>query len=227
MLRRLSESNSIFLDLIRGISAQLVLIGHGIFLFDLFDWDRTISMQEIAVLIFFILSGFIISYSSFSKKLNGYGFKRYFIDRFSRIYPPLFLGLVFALIVDNIIIYFAPSEYPYYDHFNLTSFFGTLFNLEGFPIISKSFDIEPFGTARPTWSLAIEWWLYMAFGYFFFIIHKIKKIKWHHAILFLFLMLSPVANIVSKSALTISWILGSIIFYCFNKTKFFFLVSVF
>ena len=68
---KLTESNSIFLDLIRGLSSQLVVVGHGISFFGIFTSFHQPNfpwIQNIAVLIFFILSGFLISYSTFRKK---------------------------------------------------------------------------------------------------------------------------------------------------------------
>ena len=98
---KLTKGNSIILDLIRGVSAQLVVIGHGISFFGIFklvQQPNFPSIQNIAVLIFFILSGFLISYSTFRK--SNYGFKQYFIDRFSRIYTAFIPSLLFVFLLD-------------------------------------------------------------------------------------------------------------------------------
>ena len=68
---KLKEGSSVILDFIRGASAQVVVIGHGISFFGIFTFLHEPNfpwMQNIAVLIFFLLSGFLIPYSTIRKK---------------------------------------------------------------------------------------------------------------------------------------------------------------
>ena len=72
---------SISLDMLRVFAVQLVLIGHALSYFGLIQLNGVI--QNTAVVLFFILSGTVISYSTFYKKHidDNYSFKEYFIDR--------------------------------------------------------------------------------------------------------------------------------------------------
>ena len=95
----LCESSSLALDFIRGAASQVVVVGHGLILFGLANMPY---LQNAGVVVFFLMSGFIIPYSSFMKarKDSAYGFGSYFIDRFSRIYVGFVPGLVCVLLLD-------------------------------------------------------------------------------------------------------------------------------
>jgi peptidoglycan/LPS O-acetylase OafA/YrhL len=104
---KLNKGASTVIDLIRGVSAQIVVVGHGLSYFGIFTFLHEPNfpwMQNIAVLIFFILSGFLISYSTVRRSLSdvNYGFSYYFVDRFSRIYIPFIAAIIFVLIIDLI-----------------------------------------------------------------------------------------------------------------------------
>ena len=63
--RKISTESSTLLDFIRG-AAQLVVVGHGISFSGIAPYlqqPRFPYLQNIAVLVFFIISGFVISYS--------------------------------------------------------------------------------------------------------------------------------------------------------------------
>jgi len=109
----LSHSTSIWLDLLRGLSAQLVLLGHLQLLNTLTGTPYSLpGVQTIAVIVFFILSGFFITRSLRDKlHVSGYDFGSFFIDRFSRIYPAYFGTLCFVAIVDWFYIEHYPEGY--------------------------------------------------------------------------------------------------------------------
>ena len=92
---------SFCLDFIRVIAILMVVIGHGITFMGIFPflyYPIVPWMQNVGVVLFFLLSGFLITYSLFTKRNNSnYTFKGYFADRFSRIYSafiPVLLILV-------------------------------------------------------------------------------------------------------------------------------------
>jgi peptidoglycan/LPS O-acetylase OafA/YrhL len=137
----------------------------------------------LGVFMFFAISGFLIAYTIFQKTENKlYGFKNYFVDRFSRIY----LGLVPALIISLLVaIGIYATNNVYFNHLSETessltiqSFSATLGMMDKIPsgfltavfstVFSVPFSvstISPFGFNDVLWTLAVEWWIYMFFGW--------------------------------------------------------------
>ena len=173
---KLKKEVSVFLDLIRGISAQLVLIGHLLSFYKVegFEMDKgRFVMQNFGVVVFFILSGFLIMHSVSSKKGN-YGFSDFFVDRFSRIFIAFIPALFFILLCDVGTFYFDKA-FIYRDADSVKNFVGNIFMLQDHPVfnygisrINPEFNISAFGSGRPLWSVAVEWWIYMFFGFFGF-----------------------------------------------------------
>src|SRR2546421_696686 len=80
----LGSNSTAFLDLMRGLAANLVLVEHT---FDIFGRKSHIPFGMIGVSIFFILSGFLIQQSSLARiQRPGPYFAPYMIDRFARIF---------------------------------------------------------------------------------------------------------------------------------------------
>ncbi len=210
---RLTDSSSTFLDLTRGISAQVVLFGHAISylgIFNMLQPPRAPYMQNIAVAVFFYLSGYLISYSSIRKSANPeYSFNDYFFERFARIYSAYFPAILFVILIDALMIYFFSDKYPYMSAFNLKHFFGNVFMFQDFPVYF--WKLTSLGSARPFWTLAIEWWFYMAFGWIF-----LYKPKANFGLLFKGLILVPLLivpwhNVFGRgNGLTFVWIAGAI-----------------
>jgi peptidoglycan/LPS O-acetylase OafA/YrhL len=98
-----------------------------------------------AVVIFFVLSGFLVGGRAFERMVNG-SFRSvdYAIDRIVRI----FLPLIPALILTAIINYGIDGEVNVFD------FIGNLLSLQGV-------FVKPFGGNGPLWSLSYEVWFYV------------------------------------------------------------------
>ena len=213
--KQLTEGSSLFLDLIRAISVQLVVVGHGISFCAIAKYLQPPYfpyIQNIAVVIFFILSGYLISNSIFYKLLTdkNYSFRSYFIDRFSRIYPAFIPALLFVLVLDYISKSISPQAYSYTDAFDIKTFLGNIFMLQDFPFLKHiSFPITSFGSARPLWTLAIEWWIYLWFGMLIIKIFKAKP-SIITIVCFLFLCIVPLYNLISGrgNGLTLFWLFG-------------------
>jgi len=219
---KLSQGSSVILDLIRGISAQLVVIGHGLSFFGIFKFLHEPNfpwMQNIAVLVFFLLSGYLITYSV-SRKLDKieYSFRHYFIDRFSRIYTAFIPALFFVFLIDVVSMKMNPGAYTYGDGFSLQSFVGNIFMLQDYPLFvaAKENIVTSFGSARIFWTLAIEWWIYMFVGYFIivFIREQRKKNIWNWLLLG-FLSIVPLSNLIlgRGNGLTTYWLMGAAIYF--------------
>ena len=234
-----------YLDLLRSISAQLVVVGHGISFCNIFIYLQKPHfpwIQNIAVLIFFLLSGFLISYSITNRlaREENYSFGLYFIDRFSRIYTAFLPAILLVFIVDSICIAIAPEQYEFTEAFNLKTVIGNIFMLQDYPVFKfmsgnvailqdfsfykafeSNFSITSFGSARPFWTLAIEWWIYIWFGYFILKIMRYKGLSAINIFIFLFLSIVPGYNIIAGRGhgLTTFWLFGVLIFLLFQKRQ--------
>lgn len=214
-MQKMNYTQSISLDMLRVFAVQLVLIGHALSYFNIIQAP---FIQNSAVVLFFILSGTVISYSTFYKKHldNKYSFTEYFIDRFSRIFTALVPSLIFILIVDLIQIYYIKNQdYRYFNALDFKTAIGNLFMLQDYPIFAifnKIFGTDifltSFASGRPLWTLAVEWWLYMAFGLIFF--HYTKQFSIKHIPLLLFFLVVPLYNSFygRGDSLTLFWMGG-------------------
>lgn len=136
----LSEGSSVTLDLIRLVSAQLVVIGHtiqGLEIFPFLQPPYAPYMQNVAVVVFFVLSGFLISYTVFSRRdRTDYDFRVYFIDRFFRIYSGYLPAIVFIIVIDSInIAAFGREGFAYADALDLKTIIGNVLMLQDYPAL--------------------------------------------------------------------------------------------
>jgi peptidoglycan/LPS O-acetylase OafA/YrhL len=101
-----------------------------------------------SVLLFFVLSGFLVGGISMEKSLAGrFSPWKYAVDRFTRIYTPLTPALLLALAI--CVAWRMP--------FGWGNFFVNLFSLQG--VFG-----EPFPASGALWSLSYEVWFYILFG---------------------------------------------------------------
>jgi len=107
-----------------------------------------------AVLVFFLLSGFVIHYSFQLSPRQG--FTGYLIKRARRIYPifiiALFISFLTAFLSADLLIWGDIMR----------SFFGNMLMLQDHPS-RLSLWFLPFCGNDPLWSLAYEWWFYMLY----------------------------------------------------------------
>jgi len=183
----LSQESSVFLNLIRFAACEMIVICHFLTKYQPAVGQASFRLGStlggVAVLLFFVLSGMLICYSALNKLGNTrYRFGNFFVDRFSRIYS----GLVPAMLIGAIIaavIYV--TNYSYFEYLcsmqsppSLLTFSMTLGMLERFPVAFFNSLLSPFGLSFPLpsvtpfgfngilWTLVVEWWIYMAFGWF-------------------------------------------------------------
>jgi len=228
---KLNSGSSNFFNITRVLASQAVLLGH------LFSWLNIFPklqppylphIQSVGVVVFFILSGFLIPYSTVLKvKQNpNYSFKDFFIERFSRIYVSLLPCILIVLLIDFVCVTYFPSNYEYYSGFNFKNFVGNLLMLENNPF-HKTYDFTyfiPFGSARPFWTLAIEWWIYFWFGYLYLVIFLKNKSNLLNIIILILFSIVPFYNFMfgMGGGLFLPWCLGVLIFMLwpfFNKLK--------
>ncbi|WP_297791925.1 acyltransferase [uncultured Marinobacter sp.] len=211
--RKLSSESSSLLDFVRGGAAQLVVIGHGISFTGIAPYLKQPNfpwMQNIAVLVFFIISGFLITYSLIGKAKNdNYQYFDYLVDRSARIYTTFLPSLVFVFWIDLLSISLGDSGYRYWSAFDVKTFVGNIFLLQDFP----GLPITSFGSARPFWTLAMEWWIYLFVGaVFFFIVKTRSSVLLVCGIVF---SVVPLYNLLGGrgNGLFSYWLFGSVIYF--------------
>jgi peptidoglycan/LPS O-acetylase OafA/YrhL len=179
--RALAPATSAHLDLIRGLAAWAVMWGHlrADFFVDYSQLQIRSPLSKLlyfltgfgneAVLVFFVLSGFLISSAIFSRHASGiWSWRDYAIDRSSRLYVVLIPGLLFGLLWDKLGssvfastgVYSQPLTnfglFVVQTRLGIGTFFGNLFFLQ--TILCPTF-----GSNGPLWSLANEFWYYVLF----------------------------------------------------------------
>jgi peptidoglycan/LPS O-acetylase OafA/YrhL len=176
-LDRSKNDTSITLDLLRAVAAQMVCIGHGIACF-MPPWraEELPLMQNVGVLIFFVLSGILISLTLIERsKQPSYGFHTFVLERFARIYSGLIPSLLLIAAVDCVVIYgFGEKAFAASDTVKI--FIANLFMLEAYrgPLASY-LQWGPFGSAGQLWTLSIEFHIYIFVAAVFFICVRPKQ----------------------------------------------------
>jgi peptidoglycan/LPS O-acetylase OafA/YrhL len=215
----LSRNSSLMLDLMRALASQAVVVGHGISFFGIWPAvqpPRFPYIQNVAVVVFFVLSGFLITYATL-RKPAGYTFREFFIDRFARIYSAYFVVLLVVWGIDRYAIHVDPAAYGYADALNWRTFLGNVVMLQDFPrgevhgLLLVGAEpgqrvITSLGSARPFWTLAIEWWIYMGFGW---VVLRRWKSPLYYVVLACLLVV-PAYNLIGGrgNGLALMWIFG-------------------
>ncbi len=177
----ISARASANLDLIRGLAALAVMIGHVRALFFV-DYLHVLkgkgivtalyfvtSLGHQAVLVFFLLSGFFISRSVFgSFQQSRWSWSTYLINRLTRLLLVLIPSLALCALWDRVGMTF-PEAAPYYYH-SIPAFGpaviaanSSIAVLLGNLCFLQSIYVPTFGSNLPLWSLSYEFWYYMLF----------------------------------------------------------------
>ena len=208
---KITKGNSIFLDGLRGISAQVVLLGHLLSLYYLdVAYINSVKIQNIGVVVFFIISGFLIFFHSM-KKGTHYGFRNYIIDRFTRIFVPLIPSLLLTLILDSVLIKIF-SERSFEFDYTLKSFTSSLLLIQNHPIVMNMFETTSFGFARPLWTVSVEWLFYIFYGLMFYgaVLFKARRVVFVSAISVMFIV--PFYYLGGRGlGLTYYWLFGLVV----------------
>jgi peptidoglycan/LPS O-acetylase OafA/YrhL len=179
--RNLSAAASAHLDVIRAAAAWAVMWGHLRTLFFV-DFQHLqgpgwllgalyffTGFGHQAVMVFFVLSGFLISATVIKSHISGtWSWRGYAINRSTRLYvvliPGLLLGSLWDLAGSRLFAATGLYTHPLSDlgptitsnNLSVANFFGNLFFLQ--TIICPTF-----GSNTPLWSLANEFWYYPLF----------------------------------------------------------------
>jgi peptidoglycan/LPS O-acetylase OafA/YrhL len=200
--KKLIEDNLKVLDTFRGLAAIYVLIGHSRWLlwegynygyklhperYNLIDkalmyFFALFQFGHQSVLFFFVLSGFVIHWSSNARfnKTKTFHIGDYLYRRFKRIYPPLLIAIVVTLVLDyvglsqKLPVYFSQTPYPSINEnihpiLNWSTLLGNLAFLQ-------TVYTPVWGSNGPLWSLMYEWWFYILYVPIFWCYRKNKLI---------------------------------------------------
>lgn len=179
--RGLTQAGSAHLDLIRALAAWAVMWGHvrGHFFVEFQDVEGKNLLVRIlyfltgyprqAVMVFFVLSGFLISSSVIHSFVSArWSWREYAINRSSRLYVVLIPGLLLGFVWDKLgsTLFSATGFYSHrlayfgagiaQQQLSPAIFIGNLFFLQ-------TIFCPTFGTNDPLWSLANEFWYYALF----------------------------------------------------------------
>lgn len=168
----MTDGESLILDVIRIIAASVVLIGHGKDFFEI-NSNYKMPIQNIGVVIFFVLAGYLMSYSLL--KNRNQDFRSYMKRKAIRIYSILIPCLIFVATLDYIMINAFEHVYEYVKSYNTITFIGNILMLQDMPFFGRY--ITSFGTARPLWTLSLEWWLYIFAAVVYYNVYQKEIIK--------------------------------------------------
>lgn len=168
--KEISEIPGFMLDIIRLSASLLVLIVHAYSLWfgEIFRGDQKGNIAHEAVVVFFVLSGFVIAYST---KTRNRGKGQYMKARLSRLYSIIFPAVLFTALIELFITYYNPvfaeslsKGMPSIRYFISLLFLNEIWFLSAAPLING-----------PLWSLSYEFWYYVLWGLWFFRDKTIKS----------------------------------------------------
>jgi len=145
------------LEAVRGLAAFYVVlhhtIDHGTALYGL-PVGFFLRFGQEAVILFFLLSGFVINYSF--KMSRDQSFSTYLFKRGTRIYIPLFFIFLIG---------FLSTSYNRGELVNpeLWTLLKNILMLQDWDVVKPNVLAEPYMGNTPLWSLSYEWWFYMLY----------------------------------------------------------------
>jgi peptidoglycan/LPS O-acetylase OafA/YrhL len=176
--------SSVHLNAIRGAAALIVLLGHTRSLFfssftangqptqaaNYVARGNRATVGEEAVIIFFVLSGYLVGGSVIRSVKNGtWSWKSYLFKRITRLWVVLLPALVFGISLDVLGMHLFESATSIYAGPSLTLVPHDLSTRLGWKVIAanalflQGILAPTAGTNNSLWSLAYEWWYYLQF----------------------------------------------------------------
>ncbi|MEL1240118.1 acyltransferase family protein [Flavobacterium flavipallidum] len=149
------------LEALRGFAAIYVVFHHlfasGLHVFGK-DFSILFRFGQEAVILFFILSGFVIYFSL--EKSKDKSLMMFFSKRFLRIYIPL----IFVFIANYLLFCFYNKSFIAID---INELLGNLLMLQDLKDKRPDVIVSPFLGNIPLWSLSYEWYFYFMFFFVF------------------------------------------------------------
>jgi peptidoglycan/LPS O-acetylase OafA/YrhL len=162
----MNRETSLYLDLVRFSASLIVMIGHlagSRFTGGLF-W-RCGQFMDDAVIVFFVLSGFVIAHVVRNREV---GIEKYAIARAARIYSVALPALIVTFLLDALGRHIAPELYSISWGYNPENparqiISGVLF------LNQLWYSDVAIGSMLPYWSLGFEVWYYLFFAIIYFV----------------------------------------------------------
>lgn len=152
---------SLYLDLMRFLAAVLVVINHSNH--RLIITDPLPQLGHSAVMVFFLLSGFVIAFVTDTRESDP---KAYSISRLARIYSVVPVALVITLLAD----YLGSAIDPAFYQTVSTNDHGIIRFISSFLLLNEVWGISITTYSNvPYWSLNYEVWYYVLFGMLVFL----------------------------------------------------------
>ena len=173
------------------------------------------SHAHAAVMVFFVLSGYVIASSVERRRALGFTLKDYYLDRFSRIYSVLIPAIILTVLLDAIGAelfqqrYLDPALLPQ-DHFFIR-FLVNIFSLQGI----WGYRVQ-LGSNPALWSIGYEFCYYVLYSLLIW-----RPRHWQLFILCIAVVVGP--NVLMYGLI---WLLGVLAFRMQSKLKIKFLVSL-
>jgi peptidoglycan/LPS O-acetylase OafA/YrhL len=217
----ISPASSTYLDTLRAVAANLVVVAHVLLLY--FPNEYVYRGGSLGVVIFFLLSGFLITQSMLNRaSLPGPALPAFLADRVARIMTPFIPVLVIVAALNAL---FIESRFGAAGlNQGAVAFAGNLLMLHDHPFfqalsiahVESWWRVRPYNTAEPFWTVAVEFWLYVAVGLGFFCLLRGERIRrgclWLLTIVSLPVILwNSVAG--GGEALSLVWMVGAVAAY--------------
>lgn len=227
MNKKLSGFQTVFLDVYRIVAALLVVLGHNLDIYLpelLYQPNYFPYIQNIGVVMLFLLSGFLTVYSIEKRnEEKNYKYSTFVKHKFLKIMKEYIPALLFIALIDYVSIRTNSENYWFYDTYSAENFLGNLLMLQWTSVqhIPNCF-IDVFGTGRPLWTMSFEWWFYMLFGFVYLTLVNNKKITIKKAILFCILLIIPVEYIITGAGngLGFIFLLGIFSYYLYDRLSY-------
>ena len=152
---------SIYLDLVRFAAACLVYLYHSNQRSLVQDMLPASNFGHSSVIVFFVLSGFVIAYITDTREKQ---LATYAASRISRVYSVALPAVMLTVVLDAVGRQLYPALYGYpFDNFLLRGAASLLLLNEVWFVSITSFSNVPY------WSICYEMWYYVAFGMVIFL----------------------------------------------------------
>lgn len=153
----MSKATSFFLDMLRMTAAFVVFVNHCARFWRPDLYPFTLKPAHGAVIVFFVLSGYVVTFSTLSKARD---LKTYTVCRLARLYSVVCPALLLTLLLQIIGTSLGPHFYAQLGRgFDAARYFLALGFLQNVWRMSAS---PP--SNGPLWSLSYEFWFYVLFG---------------------------------------------------------------